>query len=317
MNARTFKEFLAGLALLSRSQRQRVLVLLQPPGEHSAIDVIEALAAARSSCPHCTSASLYRHGCAHGLQRYRCRGCGKTFNALTGTPLARLRERPRWLDYLDCLLDATSVRKAAGIVGVHRTTSFRWRHRFLTGIEEQPPKRLNGIAEADETFLLESKKGERHLDRPARKRGGVAGKRGISNEQVCILVARDRAGETSNFVTGNGPVTRQQLHRDLAPVLDRDVLLVTDSNAAYRHFALEAGISHAAVNLRAGVRTRGAVHVQNVNAYHSRFHQWLSRFNGVATRYLTHYLAWRHVIDARKLRVSEELLKAAIEPFHN
>jgi transposase-like protein len=246
MNARNFKEFLAGLEMLSRSQRQRVLLLLQPPSEHSAIDVIETLAAVRSSCPHCAGTSLYRHGCAHGLQRYRCRDCGKTFNALTGTPLARLRERPRWLDYLDCLFDATSVRKAAGIVGVHRTTSFRWRHRFLTGIEDQPPKRLNGIAEADETFLL-----------------------------------------------------------------------VTDGNAAYRRFAREAGISHAAVNLRAGVRTRGAVHVQNVNAYHRRFHQWLSRFNGVATRYLTHYLAWRHAIDARKLRLSEELLKAAIEPFHN
>jgi transposase-like protein len=318
MNTRNFKEFLAGLSLLSRSQRQRVLLWLQPAsGAVAATDVIESIAAARSSCPRCASTRLYRHGCAHDLQRYRCRDCGKTFNALTGTPLARLRERSRWLNYLDCLLGATSVRKAARIVGVHRTTSFRWRHRFLTGIEEQPPKRLNGIAEADETFLLESRKGERHLDRPARKRGGAARKRGMSDEQVCILVARDRTGETANFVTGKGPVTKRQLHRDLAPVLDRDVLLVTDGNAVYRYFALEAGISHEAVNLRAGVRTRGAVHVQNVNAYHSRFHQWLSRFNGVATRYLPHYLAWRQVIDASKLRSSEQLLKAAIEPFHS
>ncbi len=258
-----------------------------------------------------------RGACGECKRPVRCRDCGKTFNALTGTPLARLRERSRWLDYLDCLLGATSVRKAAGIVGVHRTTSFRWRHRFLTGIEDQPPRHLSGIAEADETFLLESRKGERHLDRPPRKRGGAARKRGISDEQVCILVARDRTGETADFVTGKGPVTKRQLHRDLAPVLDRDVLLVTDGNAVYRYLALEAGISHEAVNLRAGVRTRGAVHVQNVNAYHSRLHQWLSRFNGVATRYLPHYLAWRQVIDASKLRSPAQLLKAAIEPFHS
>jgi hypothetical protein len=106
MKARNFKEFLAELTLLSRSQRQRVLALLQPVSDHPVLKVIEAIATARSSCPHCA-----RHGCVYGLQRYRCRGCGKTFNALTGTPLARLRERSRWLEYLDCLLDAMSIRK--------------------------------------------------------------------------------------------------------------------------------------------------------------------------------------------------------------
>jgi transposase-like protein len=32
---------------------------------------------------------------AHGLQRYRCVDCARSFNALTGTPLARLRHRPK------------------------------------------------------------------------------------------------------------------------------------------------------------------------------------------------------------------------------
>ena len=238
MNARNFKEFLLELALLSRVQRGRVLEMLQPASGNKAVEVIEAIATARSACPHCAGTALYRHGNSHGLQRYRCRGCGKTFNALTGTPLARLRQRPRWLNYLDCVLDATSVRNAADIVGIHRNTSFLWRHRFLTGLGNAPPKHLTGIAEADETFLLESEKGARHLNRPARKRGGKAGKRGISAEQVCIVVARDRTGQTADFVTGKGPVTKRQLHRDLAPVLDRDVLLVTDGNAVYRYFAL-------------------------------------------------------------------------------
>jgi transposase-like protein len=34
---------------------------------------------------------------ADDLQRYKCRVCGVTFNALTGTPLARLRQREKWL----------------------------------------------------------------------------------------------------------------------------------------------------------------------------------------------------------------------------
>jgi len=310
MNACNFSAFLKQFALLSQRQRAHLLTLLHPVRDNAAA-VIDTVTGAQPVCPHCNSAVIYRHGRANGLQRYRCRSCGKTFNGLTGTPLARLHHRDRWFDYLDCMIDAKSVRRAAATAGVHRNTSFRWRHRFLMAAQVAP-SRLTGIAEADETFLRESEKGARQLDRPPRKRGGPAGKRGISSEQVCILVARDRTGQTVDFVTGKGPVTKQQLHTHLPPALDRDVLLVTDGNAAYRYFALEAGITHEAVNLRAGIRTRGAVHVQNVNAYHGRFHQWLSRFNGVATRYLRNYLTWRHVLDVDRIASPEALLTAAI-----
>jgi transposase-like protein len=196
------------------------------------------------------------------VQRYRCCACGKTFSALTGTPLARLRHRGKWLDYLDGMLDGQSVRRTADRLGVHRNTSFRWRHRFLHLAKEDRPAALAGIAEADELFLLESQKGSRTLDRPPRKRAGVASRRGINSEHVCVLVARDRTGATFDFITGRGAVTTAQLHRYLLPVLDKDVLLVTDSHPAYKAFARAAAISHEAVNLRAGERVRGAVHVQ-------------------------------------------------------
>lgn len=42
---------------------------------------------------------ISRWGFVSGLQRYRCKGCHATFNALTGTPLARLRHKEKWLEY--------------------------------------------------------------------------------------------------------------------------------------------------------------------------------------------------------------------------
>jgi len=54
--------------------------------------------------------------------------------------------------------------------------------------------KLRGIVEADETFVLSTRKGERNLDRKARRRGGKASKRGLSHEQVPVLVAADRSG---------------------------------------------------------------------------------------------------------------------------
>ena len=255
--------------------------------------LLDQAAQAQLCCPRCGAARWYRHGRESGLQRYRCRACGKTFKSLTGTPLARLHHKERWLAYLDSMLASHTVRAAASRVGVHRNTSFRWRHRFLALPRTDRAPLLHGIAEADEMFLLESQKGSRHLTRPARRRGGKAHRRGISQEQVCILVARDRNGRTLDYVAGRGPLTKASLRHCLLPSLDPDILLVTDANAAYRAFAREAGISHEAVNLRT----------------------WLHRFHGVATRYLPNYLGWRCVLDARRIDTPEGMLKAAIGHF--
>ena len=317
MKAQAFERWLGQLAQLSRQQRGRLLAILSPAVELDRVcAVIDGAMEAPPCCVHCRAPGLYRHGRDRGLQRYRCRSCGKTFTALSGTPLARLRHRARWLDYLGKMLDSTSVRRAADAVGVHRNTSFRWRHRFLHLSKHDRPHSLNGIAEADELFLLESQKGSRRLDRPARKRGGVAGKRGITKEHDCVLVARDREGRTFDFVPGRGAVTKAQLHQHLLPVLDQDVLLVTDAHAAYRSFAREACITHESVNLRQGERVRGAVHVQNVNGYHRRFRQWLARFNGVASRYLPNYLGWRWALDGGRISEPDALLRAAIGAFN-
>lgn len=317
MERRQFEHFVEQLNQLTKRQRQKVIARLTATSRREmTADVIEQAASERLRCPRCGAAKLYRHGHVDGLQRYRCVGCTKTFNALTGTPLARLRHKTKWLDYLDCMLVATTIRRAAKEVQVHKDTSFRWRHRFLSLTKNDRPKRLHGIAEADELYLLESEKGARRMGRDPRKRGGAATKRGISDEQVCVLIARDRTGQTLDFVTGKGPVTKAQLHQHLPPALDHDVLLVTDANAAYRYFAREAGISHQFVNLRAGVRVRGAIHVQNINAYHSRFRQWLDRFHGVATHYLPNYLGWQWALDAQRINSPDVFLRTAMGVFH-
>ena len=304
--------------LTQLSQRQRVIssdLLRDGASQDANITVIEQAAQAHLHCPACHSTHFHRHGHANQLQRYRCVPCGKTFNALSGTPLAHLRHKERWLAYAGCMLNSFSVRKAAEQVQVHRNTSFRWRHRFLSLARTDRPHCLHGIAEADEMYVLESQKGSRHLTRPARRRGGKARQRGISNDHICVLVARDRTGQTVDFVTGAGQLTKAKLHSCLPPVSDRDILLVSDGHPAYPVFAREAGILHEAVNLRAGIRARGAIHVQNVNAYHSRLRQWLRPFHGVATRYLPNYLGWRWILDARRILSPESLLRATLGMF--
>ena len=93
---------------------------------------------------------------ASGLQRYRCAACKGTFNALTVTPLARLRHKDKWMDYAQQMTQSAGVRRSAQATDVHRSTAFRWRHRFLASPAQVKATSLVGIAEADETYFLES-----------------------------------------------------------------------------------------------------------------------------------------------------------------
>lgn len=316
MENKDFTQLLSKITDMNHRQRSSLLNALTHLSDDSQIiECIESYFDEDGKCPYCRHAHYYRHGFASGLQRYRCISCKRTFNALTFTPLARLRHKDKWLNYLRALKESLTVRKAAAQVGINRKTSFRWRHRFLALISKDHPNVLHGITEADETYLLESQKGSRHLVRKPRKRGGKASRRGISRELVCILIARDRADSTVDFVTGMGPIRTSDLKKTLKSVLDKDALLVSDGHTAYKTFCKNEKFSHEVVNLSIGERVKGAFHIQNVNAYHSRFKGWLHRFHGVATKYLPNYLGWRRSLEQHPGISPESLLSTSLEKF--
>jgi transposase-like protein len=254
------------------------------------------------ACPDCHARALGAWGSSHGLRRYRCKTCGKTFNCLSGTALARLRMRDRWLGYAQELIAGSTVRAAAKRCGVDKNTSFLWRHRFLTHMAEHRASHESGIVEADETFFLESFKGQRHLPRPARKRGGKAQTPGLGPEQIPVLVVRDRGGRTADFKLA--ALDRQSIEQALKPLIDPDAILCTDGAAIYRTFCAQSTIEHHPINLKQGQRVDGAFHIQNVNAYHSRLKSWMRRFHGVATKYLQNYLGWRRMLERYKSDIS-------------
>lgn len=312
MRENRFQRLLRELEELTHSQRKRLGQQLgQTTSERQIYALIEQRLGEQPSCPHCGALKLQRWGLVDGLQRYRCKGCAKTFNALTGTPMARLRHRQKWWRYGQELAQGSSVREAATVCGVHRNTSFRWRHRFLGLPRGQKPGQLSGIAEADETYFLESFKGrKRGLGRKARKRGGKAKKRGTPAEQIPVLIARDRSGATTDQVLNRA--NTEEISHWLGGWLAKDTVLCADGAAAYRLFAQQEGIVLKALNLSAGIRVlENAFHIQNVNAYDSRLKGWMQRFHGVATRYLPSYLGWRRLLERHANRPSPHSVVAA------
>lgn len=166
------------------------------------------------TCVHCNSKQVVRFGkytVKLGLkeverQRYRCKDCRKTFTDVTATPLYRTHKSEKWLDFIKCMLEGYSLRKSAELIGdVHYVTLFYWRHKVLSALKQMNFESFSGIVEMDETYFLYSEKGKRNIEgRKPRKRGGSSKFRGISHEQVCVLIARDCQKATYSGVLGRG-----------------------------------------------------------------------------------------------------------------
>ena len=325
MEAEDFSVWLSGIGRLSADQRREAFAALAnseggreglgPQGESQASaggamgkaskrgrpdalgtsghERVESL-----GCPHCAGRELIAWGRSSGLSRFRCKTCGRTFNALTKTPMAHLRKKDRWLEQARAMIEGKSLAKAAELCGVHPTTAFRWRHRFLGSPAADKPRTLNGIVEADETFILESFKGRwSDLPRKARKRGGSARRPGLYQDNIPVLVARDRKGATFDAVLPQADSA--SIGAALAGVVTSENHLVGDGGRAIAAFARKAKIPfHAVPSPGKPAPEAPHLHINNVNAYHSRLKQWMSRFNGVATKNLPNYLGWRRALEA-------------------
>lgn len=252
-------------------------------------------------CPHCGSTEVVRHGTYKGnKQRYLCRNCKSTFSDLTNTPMSRTKFPEKWGVFADCMLKGFSLRKSADIVGVSYVTLFYWRHKLLEALKKTNSKHFEGIVEMDETYFLYSEKGNKHLTRKPRKRGGV----GSKDEHVCVLVARDRSKNTVSQVATLGRINMKRVDEIVGSLLNHDNMLCTDGAHGYRSFAESKFMDHFALK---DMRVyKGIFHIQNVNAYHSRMKGWMNHFNGVASKYLDNYMVWFKFLDCKRTDILVE-----------
>lgn len=252
-------------------------------------------------CPHCQSRVLAKWGLDRkGLQRFRCKDCGATFNGFTGTPFAYLKLREKLPANARCMVEGYSLHRTADELGICVATAFAWRHRCLRVPEKANPACLTGIVEVDETYVLESFKGQRTgLPRPPKKRATPAKQRGLSAEQIPVLTAQSRSAPPV-FSVVLPSRKAEDIDAALAAHLAPDVLLMTDGLASYQKMSTDHNFAYLAVPPLPLHKTQGILHLNNINAYHSRFKGWISRFRGVATKYLSNYLGWHRLLDAAR-----------------
>ena len=136
-----------------------------------------------------------------------------------------------------------------------------------------------GIVEVDETFFLESFKGQRGLPRPPRHRGGKGRTRGTGPDYIPVMVVQDRAGHHADFQLEK--INAETVIAVSQPLMSPDAVLCSDGAGVYASFSKVHGVTHQVVHNRQGERVVGAYHIQHVNGYHHRLKAWMERFHGV------------------------------------
>lgn len=309
---------------LSKTQRDALLTHLQTLERHSDLVDTEVCEIRQNvltqtdanCCPHCLSRRFIKWGMYKQRQGFKCKGCERTFNELTGTIWHYIHQHDKFRTYLECLAQGKVLQECCIDADICMQTAFYWRHKLLQAFRKLDEQGLKGIIQADETFFLESFKGQRDLeqflaknrpdnyrgDRKIKKRGARATKKGINEQHICVMSATDTASSTVLKVVGKGRLTKQMVELSLAKRIRKQrvhrATLVTDRHSSYKQMVQQKKLIHQTVcaSVKQRVNPQG-FNLNAVNALQSRLKRWMTRFNGVASKYLQNYLYYFQAWD--------------------
>ena len=120
----------------------------------------------KPTCPRCAGTWCIRFGKANGQQRWRCRGCRRTWNATWGTPLFHLHTSlPEIVRSIGVVLHRGSLRAAEEQTGHNYDTIATWIRRFGAHAEAFTETLAHDLdlseVEIDEFWSFVGKKGGR------------------------------------------------------------------------------------------------------------------------------------------------------------
>ncbi|WP_409970008.1 IS1595 family transposase [Bengtsoniella intestinalis] len=138
-------------------------------------------------------------------------------------------------------------------------------------------------------------------------------KRGISNEQVCIVTCRDRNGGTFIRPICIGRPESEDIAKALNDRIPYDAVLVTDSHNAYISFVEKEHIHHE--QIPPGKHTKGAYNLAQVNAMHSKIENmfFINPARSPATKYLDLYLMLFYWLEKNKALTDSDKVTKLLE----
>ena len=235
-------------------------------------------------CPHCGVIGAYRikgHVDSKKPARkgvWTCKACRKQFTVKVGTIFEDSHiPLHQWLSAIQFLCVS---KKGMSAHQLHRMLNITYKsawfmaHRIRLAMEQPGViETLNGIVEADETYI-----------------GGKAhGKRGRGAEnKTPVFALVERGGDVRSFKTKR--VTAKNLSQKIRENVDKKATIMTDEFLAYKNLGKE--YEHHTVNHGAGEYVRGNAHTNTAEGFFSILKRGINGvYHHVSEKHLDRYLA--------------------------
>lgn len=98
------------------------------------------------ACASCVARGAWWDGHEEsGLQRFRCRGCGRRYNSLAGTVFEHSKaDMAAWVQFVRLMLFNVPLDAVAEVCGVSHKVAWEWRHRVFATVGLSGPGRPEG-----------------------------------------------------------------------------------------------------------------------------------------------------------------------------
>lgn len=228
-------------------------------------------------CPYCKSKEFIKYGMYKGNQRYKCKDdlCGKTFTSEIYNQFRYSKKfKEKYQEYFVLLNKGITLRECAEKLNISFVTAFFWRHRFLIDFKSKYYlEKINSNVELTKMRIVENFKGSRDIQDEKRDEITVITALNDSKDIIPIIAARKFFGF-------------YEIRDNIIPRLDKSAYVVGLIDGKLKTFAKAFNEIH---------KTKfKKLHESNIDiGYSINTEKWLSKFRGVATKYLDNYLYWR------------------------
>ena len=231
----------------------------------------------RTKCPYCESKNIIKYGMYRNIQRYKCKKpmCGKTFTTEIYNQFRYSKKfKENYQEYFNLLNKGLTIRECAIKLNITIVTAFFWRHRFLFDFKNKHYlENISSYVELTKMIVVENFKGSRNIPNIKRDKITVVNALNDSIDIIPIIAARNFFGF-------------YELRDNIIPRLNKKAYVVGLIDGRLKTFA---NAFNEINKVKFKENYKNNIDIQ----YSINTQKWLSKFRGVASKYLDHYLYWR------------------------
>ena len=266
-------------------------------------------------CPNNQNHHIKKNGIKDGNQRYYCYDCKKSFSLTNKSIVEHIKLTYKQLKtLLRCMYDYKSLIETSLEVELSKTSTFELQIRIFDALEcFDSDKLLQGVVQVDEKYERISFKGfsKEKMPRSSRHNGKDKHVSGISNDQICIVVAIDENDYIVIKVVGNENASTSMISKALKNKIMKKSILVTDSKNSYIDFAKENDLK--LIQIPKGCHKSNDYTINDVNEIMTEISSYLFHKKGVSSRHMQHhmnFIRYRKIIKytVEYLEANEKML---------